>query len=97
MKIYTVLGLMLMLLLAAPRALQAKEIKVKVNGMVCGFCAQGISKKFKENASVEKVDVNLGSKVVTLSTKGSADIDDVTINRILKDAGYNVENVERSL
>lgn len=75
---------------------QAKEIKVKVNGMVCGFCAQGISKKFKENPAVSKVDVNLSSKIVTLSTQGAADIDNATIDKVLKDAGYNVEKVERS-
>ena len=72
-----------------------KEIKVSVKGMVCGFCAQGITKKFKAEAAVEKVDVSLEKKLVTLDLKDGQDLADSKIESILKDSGYNVEKIER--
>jgi mercuric ion binding protein len=75
---------------------EGTEVKVKVNGMVCGFCAQGITKKFKSEASVQAVDVRLGDKLVKLNLKSNQDISDARINQILSDSGYNVEKIERN-
>ena len=63
--------------------------------MVCGFCAQGITKKFKAEASVAKVDVSLETKLVTIDLKDNQDLGDNKIETILKDAGYNIEKIER--
>ena len=72
-----------------------KEVKVSVKGMVCGFCAQGISKKLKSEAAVEKVDVSLETKLVTIDLKDGQELSDGAIETILKDSGYNVEKIER--
>jgi len=72
-----------------------KEVKVNVNGMVCAFCAQGISKKFSNDASVEKVNVSLENKIVTLKLKDGKAITDDTIKKVLKDAGYSVSSIQR--
>jgi mercuric ion binding protein len=72
-----------------------KEIKVSVKGMVCGFCAQGIEKKFKTEEAIKKIDVSLENKLVTLELKEGKDIENGKIEKILKSAGYNVENIER--
>ena len=73
----------------------AKEVKVSVKGMVCAFCAQGITKKFKAEPAVSKVDVSLEKKIVTIDLKDGQDISDEKINSILTDSGYNVEKIER--
>lgn len=73
----------------------AKEIKVAVKGMVCGFCAQGIEKKFKSESAVERVHVSLERKVVTIETKKDQDLPDSKIETIIKDAGYNIDKIER--
>ena len=73
-----------------------KEVKIAVNGMVCGFCAHGITKKFKAQRQVASVDVKLSEKQVTLSLKDKEDIPDDTIRELLKDAGYTVEKIERN-
>ena len=74
----------------------AKELKVHVNGMVCSFCGQGITKKFTKKDEVEKVDVSLKNKIVTPTTKDEKDLKDEEIKSILKDAGYTVEKIERN-
>jgi copper chaperone CopZ len=73
----------------------AKDITVHVKGMVCGFCAQGIEKKFKALPEVETVQVSLEKKTVVVKTKDNKDISNETINQILTDSGYNVENIKK--
>lgn len=72
-----------------------KEISATVNGMVCGFCAQGITKKFNAEPAVEKVDVSLESKIVTIKLKEGKDLEDKRVQELLKEAGYNVEKLAR--
>ncbi len=74
----------------------AASAKVSVNGMVCAFCAQGIKKKFSAKPAVEKVDVNLESKVVSLEFKKDQKLSDEEITKEIKDAGYAVVKIERA-
>ena len=71
------------------------EVNVSVNGMVCGFCAQGISKKFSKEPAVETVKVSLENKLVTLKIKDGKEISDETITTVLKDSGYSVSKIDR--
>jgi periplasmic mercuric ion binding protein len=73
----------------------AKDIHISVKGMVCGFCAQGIEKKFKAMPEVDKVEVSLEKKTVFVKTKENKDISDETIKQVLSDAGYNVGEIKR--
>lgn len=71
----------------------AETVQVGVNGMVCSMCAQGIKKKFSEVKAIEKIEVDLDKKLVTLSTKES--VDDATIRERIKEAGYDVTSIKR--
>lgn len=73
----------------------AKEITIKVSGMVCSMCAQGIKKKFSQIKEVKSIDVNLDSKLVSVKTDDSQDITDDKIKEIITGAGYNVASIER--
>lgn len=73
----------------------AGEINVKVNGMVCSMCAQGIQKKFKSEEAVKKLNVDLDKKVVQIITEEGKDLSDETITKLIKEAGYNVAGIER--
>jgi copper chaperone CopZ len=82
-------------LITSPALAGAKDITIAVKGMVCGFCAQGIEKKFRAQDSVEKVDVNLSQKWVKLTLKSGKDLADELIHSLLTEAGYTVEKIER--
>ena len=73
----------------------AGEINVKVSGMVCSMCAQGIKKKFTALDAVKDINVNLDNKFVQIQTKDGQDVSDDKINELIKEAGYNVANIER--
>ena len=86
----------LFLLLFAVRSFAGRdEIVISVKGMVCAFCAQGITKKFKAEPSVTKVEVSLEKKLVILTQVPGQTLSDTRIEAILQDSGYTVEKIER--
>jgi copper chaperone CopZ len=85
----------LVLMIFFPTFSFAKAITIKVNGLVCAFCAQGIEKHFKENSDVGSVSVDLNTKIVDVQTKGDKDISDEMITKIIRDAGFTVVEIAR--
>lgn len=74
----------------------ATTIELTVNGLVCGFCAQGIEKTFRKNAATQDVFVSLEHRLVAIETKSGADISDEALRKSLKDAGYDVKAIART-
>jgi copper chaperone CopZ len=74
----------------------ATTIEMRVNGLVCGFCAQGIEKTLRKNPATEDVLVSLEHKLVAIATRDGQDIPDDTLRKALKDAGYDVKAISRT-
>lgn len=72
-----------------------ETLNVSVKGMVCSFCAQGIEKKFSAHPAVESVKANLTDHNVTLVLRDGQQLDDATVEKLLKDAGYSIDKVVR--
>ncbi len=72
-----------------------EEANIKVKGMVCSFCAQGIKKKFSAEPAVSTIDVNLDDKWVKVGFKDNQTLADDKIKALISDAGYNVVSIER--
>ena len=77
-------------------AAQADTIEMKVYGLVCGFCAQGIEKTLRKNPAVEDVVVSLETQLVAVSTRATQDISDKDLRKALTDSGYDVKAIERT-
>lgn len=73
----------------------AEQVTVTVKGMVCSFCAQGIKKTFMRKDGVEKVDVDLDKKLVTITTAQGVSLKDSDLTESIVDAGYEVVTIER--
>ncbi len=71
------------------------SIIIYVNGMVCSFCAQGITKSFKSHNAIKDVSVSLENKTVKLKLKRFHRISDKKIQSIINDSGYNVKEIKR--
>jgi copper chaperone CopZ len=74
----------------------ADTIEMKVYGLVCGFCAQGIEKTLRKNPATEDVVVSLESKLVAIATRAGQDIPDADLTKALTDAGYDVKDISRT-
>ena len=85
----------LLALLAAAGA-SAATIEMKVHGLVCGFCAQGIEKILRENPATDGVVVSLENKLVVVTTKQGTDISDAALTKAITEAGYSVKGITRT-
>jgi len=77
-------------------AATAGTIEMKVNGLVCGFCAQGIEKTLRKYPATDGVIVSLENRLVAIATKDGQDISDAELTKALTDAGYTVKAIERT-
>jgi len=87
--------LLFSILVFASAIASADTIEMKVYGLVCAFCAQGIEKKLRAFPATEDVVVSLEQKLVALATKPGQDVADDEIRRALTDAGYAVKAIHR--
>jgi copper chaperone CopZ len=90
-KFFTVLTL-----LALSASAAAGTIEMKVYGLVCAFCAQGIEKTLRRNPATEDVVVSLENKLVAIGTRSGQDIPDAELRKALTDAGYDVKDITRT-
>jgi mercuric ion binding protein len=74
----------------------AGTIEMKVYGLVCGFCAQGIEKTLRKNPATADVVVSLENKLVAIGTREGTDIPDAELTKALTDAGYDVKAIART-
>lgn len=84
-----------MVLVLTLSSAQAETVKVQVNGMVCSFCAQGITKKFQAVSAVDSVKVDLDKKEVAIALKKDKSLTDAEIEKMIKESGYVVVKTER--
>lgn len=74
----------------------ARSLRIEVNGLVCAFCADGITRAFTKEDAATEVFVSLENKLVAVQLKDGADIADATATKLLTDAGYTVVDIQRT-
>jgi copper chaperone CopZ len=85
----------ILLAAAAPALAAPQAITVKVNGLVCDFCARSIESMMKKRSDVTRVHVDLDKGEIHLATKDES-LDNATLKRLVIDSGYAVTAIERS-
>lgn len=73
-----------------------RTVQMKVDGLVCAFCAQGISKKLGKMQATQEVLVNLELGVVAVALKPGQELSDEALRAVLTEAGYTVQGIHRS-
>lgn len=74
----------------------ARSLRMEVNGLVCAFCANGIREAFKDQPAAGEVFVSLEDKLVAVQLKDGLDIADEVANTLLTEAGYTVVSLQRT-
>ncbi|MBS3961063.1 MAG: heavy-metal-associated domain-containing protein [Sandarakinorhabdus sp.] len=84
-------------LLAAPATAitGAQMVTVKVNGLVCDFCARSIEAMMKRRSDVSSIHIDLAKGEVHLALKAGAQLDDATLTKVITDSGYAVTGITR--
>ncbi len=88
----------LAMLLASPLAAApyAETVTVKVNGLVCDFCARSIEAMMKKRTDVAGVHVDLDKGEVHLAMKPGATLDDPALKKLIVESGYSVTAIART-
>lgn len=94
MKIFYATLIALFIASPALAAEQCDTLNLKVNGLVCDFCARSIEKTFSKREEVESVHVDLDNGNIHLKLKPGKTLDEATANQLVTDAGYNLTGVE---
>lgn len=85
----------LLLCLGASAWASPEEVQISVKGMVCGFCARGIAKKFARQSAVKSVRVSLEDEIVTLVLKEGAELQNAAIGDLIRDSGFEPGPIRR--
>lgn len=85
------------LTLAAAPGLGAEMLwRVKVNGMVCSFCAQGIKRKLSQIPGIANVSIDMQTKTIRFGTSSAFKGGKPSIQQAIRDAGYVVQSIEET-
>jgi len=97
MKTLKIFAFAVALTLVAPIAATpgAQMVTVKVNGLVCDFCARSIEEMMKKRPDVAGVHVDLDKGEVHLSLKPGATLEDAALRKLITDSGYAVTAIAR--
>ena len=81
--------------LAPSDVLAGASVRLKVNGMVCPFCAYGLEKRLGEIASVDAVLIRISDGLVQIRTKRDQELTDQVLEDAVKKSGFTLTEIER--
>jgi len=81
--------------LAPSDVLAGASVRLKVNGMVCPFCAYGLEKRLGEIASVDAVLIRISDGLVQIRTKQDQELTDEVLEDAVKKSGFTLTEIER--
>ena len=81
--------------LAPSDVLAGASVRLKVNGMVCPFCAYGLEKRRGEIASVDAVLIRISDGLVQIRTKEDQELTDEVLEDAVKKSGFTLTEIER--
>ncbi len=70
-------------------------VVLRVDGMVCPFCAYGLEKRLREIAAIDSVIVRLSDGFVLIREKEGHQTTEVTLQKIVTKAGFTLREVNR--
>lgn len=74
----------------------AETITIKIDGMVCAFCAKGIEQLFGDEQAVEKVQVDIDKGLAHVTTKPDATLSNERIKALVIESGYEAGEITRA-
>lgn len=70
-------------------------INIKVNGLVCDFCARSLEKVFSKKGTVKDIHIDLSKGKIQVIPKVGITLDNDTITKMVTDSGYNVVSINK--
>ena len=84
-----------LLLVASLLLSQPTVLEIQVRGMVCSFCAQGLSKGIKKMDEVKDVKMDIKTGWTTITLHDGKQINMKELEKIIIDSGYELQSTKR--
>ena len=81
--------------LASSEVLTGASVRLRVDGMVCPFCAYGLEKRLQEIASIDAVLIRISDGLVQIRTKENQELTDAALEDAVKKSGFSLTGIER--
>ncbi len=81
--------------LAPSEVLAGASVRLKVDGMVCPFCAYGLEKRLEEIASIDAVLIRISDGLVQIRTKEDQELTDEALTDAVRKSGFSLREIER--
>lgn len=72
---------------------QIKEVRLRIDGLACPFCAYGLEKKITKVRYVRSYDVNLKEGKVFVGIKPEEEVNLSILRKAVKEAGYSLRGI----
>ncbi len=82
-------------LLARSEVLTGANVRLKVDGMVCPFCAYGLEKRLQGIASIDAVLIRVSDGLVQIRTKEDQELTDEALTDAVRKSGFSLTEIER--
>ena len=81
--------------LAPTEVLTGASVRLRVDGMVCPFCAYGLEKRLEEIASIDAVLIRISDGLVQIRTKEGQELTDEALSDAVRKSGFSLREIER--
>lgn len=81
--------------LVPSEVLTGASVILRVDGMVCPFCAYGLEKRLEEVPSIDAVLIRVSDGVVQIRTKKDMELTDQALKEAVKKSGFTLTEIER--
>ena len=82
-------------LLAPSEVLAGASVRLKVDGMVCPFCAYGLEKRLGEIQSIDAVLIRISDGLVQIRMKEDQELTDEVLTDVVRKSGFSLREIER--
>lgn len=72
-------------------------IMLKVDGLVCEFCAETVRTVFGAEEAIQKVYIDLAGGKVRVDLKPGKSMDDAALDQLVRKSGYALVSIDRSV
>ena len=88
------INIILIFLMIGNVLISQTPVQMKVDGMSCGFCVNGVKKKLATAKEVENIDVQLETATVTFTVKKGVKVNKQKYLDLIEKAGYDPREIK---
>ena len=88
------INIILTLLITSTLLSAQTPVQIKVDGMSCGFCVNGVEKKFSKSKEVKDLHVDLEKGLVTFNVNKGVKVNKDKYMGLIEKAGYEARDIK---